>query len=49
LTNFGENKAKSLENNDIKVDYAVMLGDIAKSLAMIADKLCCEVEDGSNN
>lgn len=33
-----------LNKNNKMADYAVMLGDIAKSLAMIADKLCMEKE-----
>ena len=31
---------KELGENGMTVDYNVMLFDIAKSLAMIADKLC---------
>ena len=35
-----------LSESNIKVDYGVILADIAKSLAMIADKLCrAESED----
>ena len=37
-----------LEKSGIKVEYTALLGDIAKSLAMIADKLC-EVADNGNN
>lgn len=31
-----------LRNVDVKVDDSVLLADIAKSVAMIADKLCGE-------
>lgn len=36
-----------LEKSGVKVDYAALLADIAKSLAMIADKLC-EVKGEEN-
>lgn len=41
-----------LEKSGTKVDYTALLADIAKSLAMIADKLCeeaeSEVKDGND-
>ena len=38
-----------MENSGIKVDYTVLFADIAKSLAMIADKLCEEVDNGNDD
>ena len=38
-----------LEKAGIKVDYAALLADVAKSLAMIADKLHGEVENENDD
>ncbi len=35
-----------LKESNLKVDNTVMLADIAKSLAMIADKLCGAESEG---
>lgn len=42
----------TLKETGLNIDNTVMLADIAKSLAMIADKLCgaeSEVEDGNDD
>ena len=43
---------KKLEETGFDFDNKAILADIAKSLAMIADKLCgaeCEVQDADSN
>lgn len=38
-----------IEESGIKIDNTVLLADIAKSLAMIADKLCGEKSEDNND
>ena len=48
-TNSAIDYINKLAELGIKVDNIVILADIAKSLAMIADKLCMEESEGVRN
>ena len=42
------NNCIEIENDGGKINYNIVLWDIAKSLAMIADKLCDEDKESEN-